>query len=84
MNLKKMKANELKGRKIRLLDAISNRAGSVIPKGAVCEIIAAHHGLNIRFACEHCGVKVEVSQIPRDAKYIELVEENAQEKAKGE
>ena len=52
MNLKRMKKEQLIGRKIRLLDAISNGQGYTIPAGSECEIIAAHHGLNIRFKCQ--------------------------------
>lgn len=84
MNIKRMKASDLKGRKIKLLDAVGNRGGFLIPAGAICEITSAHHNLSIEYTCECCGVKVSVSNIYRDAKYIELVEEDAPETAKGE
>lgn len=71
---KKLKKEELVGKKLKLLDAIKNRAGFTIPAGSVCEIIGAHHNLTIRYNCICCGVKVEVSHIPRAAKYIELCE----------
>ena len=76
MNLKRMKKEQLIGRKIRLLDAISNGQGYTIPAGSEFEIIAAHHGLNIRFKCQCCGLLVEITKIPRDAKYIELMQED--------
>lgn len=77
-----MKKEQLIGRKIKLLDAVANGQGYTIPAGAECEIISAHHGLEIRFRCQCCGVLVEITKIPRDAKYIQLVEEA--QAAKGE
>lgn len=69
---KSYKAADLVGKKIRLKDAVRNRGGIEIPVGAVCEIISAHHNLTIRYCCSHCGIKVDVSGIPRSASYIEL------------
>lgn len=70
---KNYKAADLVGKKVRLKDTIRNRGGIEIPTGAICEIIRAHHNLTIRFCCPHCGVKADISGIPRSADYIDLV-----------
>lgn len=69
---KSYKAAELIGKKVKLKNAIRNRGGVEIPAGAVCEIISARHNLTIRYCCSHCGVKVDVSGIARDADYLDL------------
>lgn len=73
--MKNYKAADLVGKKVRLKDAIRNRGGIEIPTGAICEIVSAHHNLTIRYCCSHCGVKVDVSAIPRNADYLEIVME---------
>lgn len=77
---KNYKAADLVGKKVRLKDAIRNRGGVEIPTGAICEIISAHHNLTIRYCCSHCGVKVDVSGIAKNADYLELVIDEEQGK----
>lgn len=72
---KSYKAEDLVGKRIKLRSAIRNRGGFEIPEGAICEIISARHNLTIRYCCEYCGIKVDVSGIARSADYIDLFAE---------
>lgn len=68
---RRLRAWEVKGRKVRLIDEVANRL-IIIPVGTICTITDKHGGFSIEGpACPSCGVKVRITKV--SASKVELL-----------
>jgi hypothetical protein len=64
---KKIKADELVGRKVTLDIDIENRSGEGISKGSEATISSAHYGIEIKTSkCDCCGQYSVISRVSRN------------------
>ena len=70
---RKIKSDDLIGRKCRPIHSIKNGAGNCIGSETICTIVSAHYGVTVKTdECPYCGQSAYISRISREE--LELVE----------